>query len=106
VDIEQTVFTIISHSGEARSLFMKAIKHAKEGAFEDAQQCMEEAEEKLEKAHQKQSELIQLEAGGKKIAPTILLIHGQDHLMTVMMLKDITEEFIDMYSHMQIKPLK
>ncbi len=103
MDIEQTVFTIITHSGEARNLFVKAIKCAKEEDNELAQRYLEEAENKLTEAHKKQSELIRLEASGQKINPTILLVHGQDHLMTAMLMKDIAEEFIELYSRLRNK---
>lgn len=106
MDIEQTVFTIITHSGEARNLFMKAIKCAKEDNSELARKYLEEAEDKLTEAHKKQSALIHLEASGQNINPTILLVHGQDHLMSAMLMKDLTEEFIELYSRLNTKSEK
>lgn len=98
MEMEKTILSIITNSGEAKNLCMKAIKHAREDDFEQANQCVEDAEQIINKAHKKQSELIQLEARGENINPTILLVHGQDHLMTVMMLKDITKEVIKLYT--------
>lgn len=106
MDIEQMVFTIITHSGEARNLFMKAIKSAKEDDCELAREYLKEAEEKLREAHKKQSELIQMEASGQNIKPSILLVHGQDHLMSAMLMKDLTEEFIELYSRLKVKSEK
>lgn len=103
MDLEQNIFTIISYSGDAKNLFMRAIKYARENNFELAQKCIEEAGDKLDEAHRKQSELIKIESSGKNINPTILLIHGQDHLMTAMLLKDLAEEFIELYSQIKDK---
>ncbi|MCG8514904.1 MAG: PTS lactose/cellobiose transporter subunit IIA [Halanaerobiales bacterium] len=100
MEIEQTIFTIITYSGDAKNLFMKAIKLARENDFELARSCLEQAEAKLDQAHQRQAQLIQLESAGQKIEPTVLLVHGQDHLMTAMLMKDMAEEFIKLYSRL------
>lgn len=101
MDIEKDIFAIISHSGDAKNLFMRAIKYAKEDNFELAKKCIEEGENKLDEAHKKQSRLIKIESSGENINPTVLLIHGQDHLMTAMILKDLAEEFIELYYQMK-----
>lgn len=100
MEIEQTIFTIITYSGDAKNLFMKAIKLARANDFELAQSCLEQAEAKLDQAHQRQAQLIQLESAGQQIEPTVLLVHGQDHLMTAMLMKDMAEEFIKLYAHL------
>ena len=100
MEIEQTIFTIITYSGDAKNLFMKAIRLARENNLELAQSCIDQAEDKLAQAHQRQSALIQLESAGQKIEPTVLLVHGQDHLMTAMLMKDMAEELIQVYSRL------
>lgn len=97
MDVEMTIFTIITHSGDARSSSMEAITHAKEGDFEKAQRCIEEAENKLSMAHKEQTKLIQAEAQGEKHDISLLLIHAQDHLMNAMTIKDMANEFVELY---------
>lgn len=97
MDFEMTIFTIITHSGDARSLSMEGIAYAKKGDFEKAHQYIEEASEKLALAHKEQTKLIQGEAQGEKHSISLLLIHAQDHLMNAMTVKDLAKEFIDMY---------
>lgn len=99
--MEETIFGLISHSGDAKSLLMEAIAEAKEGAFEKAKRKIDEASEKLNLAHQVQTSLIQSEAGGEKQEASLLLIHAQDHLMNAILLKDLATEFIDLYKKIE-----
>ena len=97
MDLEKMIFSIISYSGDAKNLFMEAIKFAKNNENKKANNCIKEAEEKLIKAHSKQTELIKLESKGEKIENSILLTHGQDHLMTASLLKDLATEIIEIH---------
>jgi len=99
--MEETIFGLISHSGDAKSLLMEAIGEAKEGEFEKAKKKIEAASEKLNLAHQVQTSLIQSEAGGEKQEASLLLIHAQDHLMNAILLKDLATEFIDLYKKIE-----
>ena len=99
--MEETIFGLISHSGDAKSLLMEAISAAKEGKFDDAQEKIFEASEKLNLAHKAQTSLIQSEAGGEKQEASLLLIHAQDHLMNALLLKDLATEFIDLYKKIE-----
>ncbi len=95
--LEQVIMTIITFSGDARSSSMEAIAHAKSGETEKAKACIDDATEKLGLAHKEQTSLIRAEASGENVAPSLLLIHAQDHLMTAMTMKDLANEFVDMY---------
>lgn len=97
MDVEMTILTIITHSGDARSSSMEAIIHAKKAEFKEAQECIEEAENKLSLAHKEQTKLIQTEAQGKKHDISLLLIHAQDHLMNAVTVKDMASEFVELY---------
>lgn len=99
--MEETIFGLISHSGDAKSLLMEAIGEAKEGKFEKAKKKIKAASEKLNLAHQVQTSLIQSEAGGEKQEASLLLIHAQDHLMNAILLKDLATEFIDLYKKIE-----
>lgn len=37
------------------------------------------------------------EAGGEDVELGFIMVHGQDHLMTTMLLKDIIENLLDIY---------
>jgi PTS system cellobiose-specific IIA component len=104
MDYEMTIFTIIAHSGEAKSLCMEAISHAKKGEYEKADQCIEDANSKLGLAHECQTSLIQSEVQGHETKLTLLMIHAQDHLMNTMTIRDLAGEFIDLYKTMKSNP--
>lgn len=100
VEFEQSILDIIRHSGEARNQAISAIAAAKEDDFEKAKDKLRQVDQLLIKAHQKQTELIQLEASGVQIPSSLLLSHGQDHLMNAMMIKEMAYEFIDLYQRL------
>jgi len=90
-------FQLILHSGNARSLSMEALYEAKSGNFENARTKMTEANEEFHQAHRFQTDLIQAEASGEHFEIPIILIHAQDHLMNALTVKDLANEFIDLY---------
>ncbi len=97
MDIETTIFTIIAHSGDARSSSMEAIGYARKKDFDRAAACLEEANKKLLLVHSEQTKLIQAEAQGRETRLSLLLIHAQDHLMGAMTIRDLAGEFIELY---------
>lgn len=103
MEYEMTIFTIIAHSGEAKSSCMEAIGHAKKAEFEQAEKCMEDANSKLALAHESQVALIHAEAQGSETKLTLLMVHAQDHLMNTMTIRDLAGEFLDMYKTMYSK---
>lgn len=94
---EMIIFGLITSSGSAKSFSMEAIQFAKDGDYIAARNAMNEAEKCLGEAHKTQTQLIQSEAKGEKIEVSILLIHAQDHLMNAILMKDLANEFIDLY---------
>ncbi|MGF7058751.1 PTS lactose/cellobiose transporter subunit IIA [Brassicibacter mesophilus] len=100
MDFEMVIINIINHSGEARSLSMDGIRYAKNNDIEKARKCIEEANGKLSLAHKSQTTLIHEEAQGNKQELSLLLVHAQDHLMNAITIRDLANEFIDIYSKM------
>lgn len=98
---EETVFEIILYGGNARSLAMEGIAAAKKGQFSIARDKIEQAAAEIEKAHRIQTEAIQREAGGKRLPVTLLLVHAQDHLMNAMTVKELAEEFVNLYQELE-----
>lgn len=91
-------FEIVAYSGEARSKFIEAIKKVKGGATqEEVEQLIEEGNESLNLAHNSQTKILTKEADGEDIELGFIFIHGQDHLMTTILLKDVLEFLMDIY---------
>ncbi|MCK9444450.1 MAG: PTS lactose/cellobiose transporter subunit IIA [Tissierellaceae bacterium] len=97
MDLELIIINIINYSGEARSFCMEAIRYAKAGEFSEAKKAIEEANDKLSEAHKSQTLLIQGEARGEESQISLLLIHAQDHLMNAITIRDMANEFMDLY---------
>lgn len=92
--LEQASFQLIVHAGNARSLAYEAFELAAGGDFEGARAKLREAEVELGVSHREQMELIQREAAGNGVQPTLLLIHAQDHQMTAMAEVNLIERMI------------
>ncbi len=100
MNMETMVFSLITHSGDARSSALEAIAEAKKGNFEAAQAKLTQADEAASAAHKSQTELIQAEAGGEGVEISLLLIHAQDHLMNAMTVRQLAEEIIDLHQRL------
>ena len=91
------VMNLVVNSGEARSLAMEAIDLAQQGQFEEAAAKVASARETINGAHNFQTELVQKEINGDAVPMSLLMCHGQDHLMTAMVVIDLAEKFIQVY---------
>lgn len=96
VDLEQVSMYLIIHSGNARSLAYEAFDLALTGDFPAAAAKLAEATAEIGQAHAQQTQLIQNEAAGHGVPPTLLLVHGQDHLMTAMVEVNLIERLVRM----------
>lgn len=76
---------------------LNALKLAREGKFEEAEKLIEEANDSLVDAHNAQTKLMSQEANGEELETTFIMSHGQDTLMTTMLLRDEVKYFIDLY---------
>lgn len=99
---EEQIFKLILHSGNGRSFAMEAIVLAKTNDFKAARENISLAGEELVQAHHIQTELIQGEIRGEKVEMSLLMVHAQDHLMNAMSIKDLSEEFVDMYEKFDV----
>ncbi|WP_208559239.1 PTS lactose/cellobiose transporter subunit IIA [Marinilactibacillus kalidii] len=93
----QTIMGLIMHGGDAKSNAMEAIHAAKTGDFKTADEKLKLADDALIKAHHSQTGLLTREASGDSIEMSLLMVHGQDHLMNAITFKDIAVEVIDLY---------
>jgi PTS system cellobiose-specific IIA component len=102
--MEENVFEIILHGGDARALAYEALDLAKDGKIVEAKEKLKEAQKELNLAHNTQTKLIQTEVNGEKLQISLLVIHAQDQLMTAIAEKSLIENMVVMYE--EIKELK
>ena len=93
----QSIMNLIIYGGDGKSCAMEAIRAAKEGNFELADEKLQAAEKSLLEAHHSQTEMLAQEANGNPVELSLLMVHGQDHLMTGMTFKDLAQEIVDLY---------
>lgn len=92
-------FNLILNAGNSKNYSQQAIESAKIGDFTEALTLIDKANKELNIAHHTQTSLIQGEAQGNKVDVNIMLVHAQDHLTSAMIIRDLAEEFIDVYKH-------
>lgn len=93
----EMVMELIMHGGDAKSSALEAIQSAKKGEFDEATNLLADSEDAIERAHKSQTKLLTKEASGDTIELSLLMIHGQDHLMNAITTKDLALEIIDVY---------
>lgn len=100
VDLEQIVFKLVLHAGNARGIAYEALDAAEEGDFEKADELLDQSEEEFIKGHEYQTMLVQ---GKVDQAPNFLVIHSQDHLMTAMAEKNLIKRMVKLYKRLEEK---
>ena len=93
----ETIMGLIMYGGDAKSSAMEAIYAAKAGKFEEAEAKLKDADKALMDAHRSQTALLTREATGDPVELSLLLVHGQDHLMNAITFKDLAVEIIDVH---------
>lgn len=97
MDLEMAAMQLVGSAGESKSLCFEALRAAKEGNFQLAEDKIAEAKKVFLQAHEVQTELICKEADGEDIKMGVLMVHAQDHLMTSLLARDLIEEMIELY---------
>ena len=97
--LQELSFEIIGHAGDAKSCAYEALAAAKANDRELFEKKMEEADEFINKAHKIQFQLLQAESKGELEDSrfSIVVVHGQDHMMTVMTQIETFKEIGEMY---------
>ena len=88
---------LVGYAGEARSFLIEALMNARKGKFDKVDDLIKQAEKSIITAHTEQADLLMKEAQGKYSEPTITMVHGQDHLMTTLLLKEILPFMIELF---------
>lgn len=96
-ELLEKIMNLIMHGGDAKSFAMQAIASAKNNDFEAAEKELDAANEALLLAHNSQTDMIQEEAKGNQTPVSLLMVHGQDHLMNAITFLDLAREIVDLY---------
>lgn len=96
-ELELTTMEIVAYAGDARSKYIEALNAANDKEYDKAEALIKEGNELITEAHNVQTKMIQMEAAGEKIEVSFLVVHAQDHLMTVMLLRDLVKNLINLY---------
>jgi PTS system cellobiose-specific IIA component len=98
--IEEVAFQMISAAGDGQAKVLEAFKQARRGNFGDAEDLLKDADVLFLKAHQLQTdELITKQANGELTeAITVIVTHAQDYVMSAMVMKDVAQEVVTLYS--------
>lgn len=82
-EIMQAAMQIILHAGDAREANLEAVHAIESGDFQQAEVCLETAQQAITIAHIAQTNQIQAETRGEKGEYSLLFAHAQDTLMTI-----------------------
>lgn len=96
-EMEMITVEIVAFAGDARSKYMGAMAAANNGEFEKAENLIQEGNDLITEAHNTQTKILQMEASGENVQVNFLTVHAQDHLMTVMLLRDLVKNFVNLY---------
>jgi PTS system cellobiose-specific IIA component len=97
MDTMNMAMELIAGAGDSKSYSMEAIIQAKEGDFEKARESISKAADALRSTHDVQTTMIGDEMQGKTSEITLLMVHAQDHLTSALLMRDLAEEFVDLY---------
>ena len=97
IALEDAVMEIIVNAGQSRSLCFEALQAAHQSDFDLATRLLKEADGYARQAHHMQTKLIEQDAGEARQPMTLIMVHAQDHLMTSLLARELTEEIIHLY---------
>lgn len=99
--MQSVAFQIIAEVGTAKSMYMEAMRIAKEEKdFDGARQMIVEGQELATSAHSHHFEIVQKEAAGESLPFSIMLMHAEDQLLTTEVIKTMAEELIDVHEQL------
>lgn len=88
---------VISNAGEARSQCMYALESARNGRFEEAENCLNQASELLKQAHHVHTDLITKDANGELQRIGLILVHSEDIMMGAEITSALAREMVELY---------
>ena len=92
--LEEICFQIITYAGEARSCFIEALRHVKDGDKTKARALLAEGNQHLIEAEKVHMQLIQREANDEPVEIKMILMHAEDLMMSADTIHILIEELI------------
>lgn len=99
---EEVALQLIICAGNARAYAYQALQHAENRKFTAASSDLAAAQEELAQAHRRQSALLQQDAASPGPAPSLLLVHAQDHLMNAMSECRLIEAMLGLHQRLAV----
>lgn len=96
-NLELTCFQLITQSGTAKSSYVEAIQKAKEGKFDEAEECIQLGDKYYAEGHSFHQDLAQMEEESDKSIAYLLLVHAEDQMMSCETIRIIAVETIELY---------
>jgi PTS system cellobiose-specific IIA component len=97
----ETAMQLIAGAGDSRSYSMEAIMHAKAGEFDEARDKIREAAKSMKEVHDAQLDLLGAEMRGENPGLSLLMVHAQDHICMALIVRDMAQEFIELYEKIE-----
>lgn len=94
-NLELICLQIISNAGEARSESMAAIAAARDGKFDEAEEHIKDAAERMKDAHHVHTELITMDANGQLDKIGLIMIHSEDIMMGAEITSALAKEMVE-----------
>lgn len=99
-EVDEISFQLISNAGVARSSFFDAIRKARIGKFQEAQELIEKGSQYYKDAHGIHSDLIKKEASGEIIWMSLLMSHAEDLMMSSEISREMALELCYLYEEL------
>ncbi len=94
--IELCCFQIITYAGESRSKYILAMRKARKGLLEEAEELICEGKKNFTEAHKSHLRLLSSEQCINTVNENMLLLHAEDQLMSAETLGIVALELIEM----------
>lgn len=105
-EISMAGFEIVAYAGDAKTAVMKALTAAQNGEFDEAEKQLKDAQKSIDDAHNSRTKILAEEAGGADMDVTFIMVHGQDTLMTTMLLIEETKYFVNVFKRLKVLEAK
>lgn len=102
-ELQMLGFEIVAYAGDARSSLLSLLQEVRKGNFEHVESHLAEADENLKLAHNAQTKALAEEAAGNDLEIGFIFVHGQDHLMTTILLREIIQDSVELYKQKYTK---
>ncbi|PST48630.1 PTS lactose/cellobiose transporter subunit IIA [Bifidobacterium callitrichos] len=102
-EYEMTCFQMITAAGTAKSDYIEALRAAKTGDYAKAEELLASGLESYNAGHEAHSAMVQQEAAGNPVTPTLLMTHVEDQMMSAEVIRTMVIELIDVYKKLENK---